>query len=655
MATDDYPKTQPVPRIQYVDITWWSAHLSGKQAHEFLIGHVQDLRRKQATRYWNMKKLISIYEWGFKAWTVENGEEPPLNEDVNAYNAAASTVNTIHSKVFKNDLIPMPVTTGGGALQRSRAKDLGKGLRGVYAENDVDLIEEDAGYDAMICGAGFGKTYQSHGRVKVRFVPADDMTMDDAEGRYRCPPSIFETTRMDRFQCLAEYGGTGDAEKDSWLHGTKEHRCKMILQCREATQEGGAINAGRDQIEITEAYHLPSGPDAGDGRMVVAIDGCTLVDVEWKRPRFRHHLMIPMRRRRGSWGLSLMHDLAANQKEYETGTEKIQRAHRTMGGSHILAHVQSKVDERTMDNGIGTVIEWDGNAPPQAFNPEPVHPQTYAHFDSIPDKMLSRHGVSSMSARGEIPAGLSQASGKALQVFDDIEAEGLRAYHAERRRWHKSVSQGIIDEARELVEQGASYSVRHEGRGALEAVDWKDVIMDEEDYVLSVPSVNALSTSPAAKYERMEAELNAGTITVDQYKRLNVNPDLQAENDIDTADVDIIDRNLDLMVVKGEYLAPQSFDNLQLYVQRAGKFYNLERAKGTPDDRLQLIRDAIAEAQQLLNPPPDPMAAPPGPPPMGPGMMPPPPMDPGMPPMGPPMGDPGMPPPDMMPPPPMAA
>jgi hypothetical protein len=153
----------------------------------------------------------------------------------------------------------------------------------------------------------------------------------------------------------------------------------------------------------------------------------------------------------------------------------------------------------------------------------------------------------------------------------------------------------------------------------------------------------------------MEAELNAGTITVDQYKRLNVNPDLQAENDIDTADVDIIDRNLDLMVVKGKYLAPQSFDNLQLYVQRAGKFYNLERAKGTPDDRLQLIRDAIAEAQQLLNPPPDPMAAPPGPPPMGPGMMPPPPMDPGMPPMGPPMGDPGMPPPDMMPPPPMAA
>ncbi len=652
MATEDYIKNTPAPKVQYVDLVWWNAHTQGKEAHEFLIGHVKMLRDRQATRYANMRKLNSIYEFGFKAWLVSNGEDPPINEEINAYNAAANTLDTIHSKVFKNELIPMPVTTGGGALQRSRAKDLSRGLRGTYADNEVDLIEEDVGYDSMICGAGFSKTYRSHGRVKVRFVPADDMTQDEAEGRYRCPPSIFETTRLDRFQALSEYGGS-----EEWLHGTSEHRQKMILQCREATQEGGAQSAGRDQIEITEAYHLPSGPDAGDGRMVVAIDGCTLVDVEWKRPRFRHQPMIPKRRRRGSWGLSLMHGLAANQQEYERGTSKMQQAHQRLGGSHILAHEDSGVTEREMDNGIGTLITWRGNVPPTTFNPEPVHPQTYQHFDSIPDKMLSSHGVSSMSARGEIPAGLSQASGKALQVFDDIEAEGLRAFHAERRRWHRKVAQGIIDEARELVELGESYSVRSEGRGALESVDWKDVVMDEEEYILTVPSVNALSVSPSSKYARMAADLDAGRITIDQSKRLNENPDLQAENDIDTADVDIIDRNLDLMVVKGKYLAPQSFDNLQMYIQRAGKFYNLERAKGTPDDRLQLVRDAIAEAQQLLNPPPDPMAAlpPAGPPPMDPGMMPPP-MDPGMPPppMGPPPMDPGMLPPDMMPPP-MAA
>lgn len=635
----------PRPRIEYQSTTWWNAHLKGEEPHLTLIGHIRGLRSKQATRYTNMRKMNAIYEWGFKAASYDAADEQPLSEYANASNASASVINTVHAKVFKNKLVPLPQTTGGGALSRARAEDLGKALDGLYEENNVDVQEEDAGYDMLICGLGFLKTYTEFGRAKSRFVPADDMTMDDAEGRYRSPRSMFESQRVDRYQALAIYGGD-----EEWLHGDRDHRRQMILDCKQAMTDGGA-QASVDQIEVHEAYHLPSGPDEGDGRMTVVIDNCTLVDVEWKRPRFRHHQMMAIPRRRNSWGLSMMHDLAAPQKEYEWSTASIQKSNHKMGGSHFLSHNDDGLTERDLDNDRGTLWKWQGQHPPREFNPAPCNPQDYEYNKGIPDSMFARFGISRMSARGEIPAGMTDASGKALQVFDDIEGESLRPYHAARQRLHRALAQGFIDEMRDLLEneETKEYKVTYTGKNAIEMVDWKQVIMDEQDFVLTVPAINALSQSPSARYEQLASRLNAGSLSMEQFKRLDGNPDIQAENALDTADEDIILRNLDIMVVKGRYLAPQSFDNLELYITVAGKFYNLERAKETPDARLQLIRDAIAEAMALdaakkagaAGPPPGmapPPGGPPGPPP--PGMGPPPPG-------GPPPPDAGPPPPDM--------
>lgn len=641
MSTDKAPDSErgyqagPKLKVEYENISWWSAWTQDKEAHQYLIGEVTNLRNKQGSRYLNFRKLNSLYEFGYKGGLYESADDMPLGEAQNAYNAAANVIDTVHAKVHKNKLVPMPITKGGGALQRKRAKDLGKILDGLYEENDVGLIEEDAGYDALNCGAGIAKTYSEFGRVKACFVPCDDITLDDAEGRAtRC---LYETKRMDRFQALELYGGDED-----WLHGERATRRDRILKCKQATIKGGAP-ATMNQIEVTEAYHLPSGPDAGDGRLAVVIDNCTLVDVEWKRPRFRHHFMTPKPRRRGAWGLALAHDLAANQREYEKTTAKIQRGINSVG-SHIIASKSANVSERDFDNAMGTFIEYDGPHQPTAFNPDGVNNQLLQYNQSIPNTMMSAHGVSSLSAKGEIPAGLTQASGKALEVYDDIDAEGLRPYHAARGRFHSSLAQGFIDEGRELVENGETYSVRYKGKGAVEDLDWKKVILDEDEYILTIPSINALSTSPSARYAQLEARFNAGTITADQFKRLDEMPDLQAENEMDTADEDIIDRNLDIMVTEGRYMAPQPFDNLDMCVHRGGKFYNLCRQRGESESALAMIRDYIAAAADLKTQSAPPAPAPPM---MDPGMPPPPggpPMDPMMPPGMPPPGMPPMPP-----------
>jgi hypothetical protein len=648
-ASQTYVAMEGGSGVSFDNVQWWSAWQHGKEAHEILNGHVDRMKMSQSVRYTNFRKLIAIFEWGFKASQYETIEDAPLTEFANAYNKAQNILETIHAKVCKTNVIPMPLTSGGGYLQRKRAKDLQKALEGEYEENCVEEIKEDVVMDALITGAGFAKVFCEWGRIKIEHVPTEDLVVDDGEGRLRKPRSLFHVTRMDRFECLEQYGGD-----DEDLHGDAADRRRRILDCKADHDKGSSTAVQQDQIRIIEGWHLPSRPldfdgdgepdeDEGksekderkarhDGRHVIAIDGCTLVDGPWERSTFPFAGYIPRRRRRSFWGLSLLHALSAPQNEFERVTRRIQKAVQKIAGGHFLVPRSANVNIRELDNDFGTVVEFDPPAAPQEWNPVPVSPEMLQYQDRIPQQMEMNSGVSAMSTSSQIPAGLQQASGKALEVFDDSDTERLRPYHGALDRWHVALSQLIILEARELAERGKSYSVGYTGKKVLEKIDWRKVLLDEQEYRLKVFPVSSLSSKPAARFAQLEARLNAGTITIEQFRRLDGLPDLEAENDIDTADTDVIDMNLDIIVATGRYLSPEPFDNLMLAKTRAAKFYNMCRAKeGVPEARLELLRNYIADCDALLE-----AAAGPG---AGPAMAPP-----GMPPGAPPPGmPPGMP------------
>lgn len=612
-----------------IDSPWWTAHKDNREAHDTLIGLMNHYRQNQATRLDNTRKLISAFEWGYKASSYSaQTSDPALKEEMLCFNSAQNVVETVQCKVSKTRILPMPLTSGGSYLERQRAKDLGKAIEGEFDENDVDRIKEEVILDALVTahGAGAAKVYFQHGRIKIEHVPIEGLFVDDLEGRLKSPRTLIQRHYIDRYVALEMYGGD-----DAWLAGTKDERRRKILTIAAATVEG-MPQSQHDLIEIVEAWHLPSKPletdDDGnikehDGRWAVCIDGCTLADLPWNKDKFPFAFYVPRRRRRSFWGMSLMQNLAAGQFEFEKLTQKLQAAHHRMGGSHLYINRASNINCRELDNDVGTIIEGDGATPPVELNPAPVNPQTYQYRSSIVEEMMRFSGVSSLSAGSQLPAGLSQASGKALQVFEDFEAERLLIYHRALERWVLAISDLIIDEAADAVARGEDYTVRFRGKRALEKVKWKDVLIDRENFILKVFPVSMLAKTPAAKFAQLQDLLNAGAITVDQFKRLFEIPDIESENEIDGADTDIIDRNLDIMVTKGRYMTPEPFDNLELSVKRAAKFYNVCRANDVPDDRLELVRNYIADAQALLEqaaPPPAPAPMPGAPPPMPPPM-----------------------------------
>ena len=658
-----------------VDCTWWNATSRGKHPHDILAGLIATMRRRQSTLSENTRKCISVFQWGGDSRLIREPEDPPLEEATNSYNHAQNVVETVHAKICKTRILPMPLTSGGGYLARHRAKQLGKALEGEFDENELDQIKEDVVMDALVTahGAGAVKVFARDGRARIEHVPVEDVMFDDAETRYRKPTCCYLTQPYDKFKLLEDYGS--DDDEYPGLYGTPEERRHAILRsATKATLIDGRVSGGSDaevhQVLVYEAWHKAScdvrseegerpdddGEEDGaestrkprhDGRHVIAIDGCTLVDEPWDGETFPIIFYTPRPRRRSIWGLSMMFDLVAPQREYERLTAKIQNAHQKLGLSGLIAPKQAKVNPREFESGVtgpGFVAEYEGQVPPTPFVTSPVAPDVYAYKDSIPRDMMQSEGISQLSAQSQVPAGLSQASGKALQVFEDFESERLLPYHRALERFTIQLSWVLIDVIRGIVATDEEYQVQYRGKHGTEKLMWRDVLMDRKDFVLKIFPVSQLSKQPAARFAQLTELLNAQAITVEQFKRLYELPDLEAENEIDTADTDIIDRNLDIIVTTGRYLSPEPFDNLDLLIQRAGKFYNLCRANEVPEARLQLLRNLIEDAKNLKTPPPPPpgMVAPGLPPPempMDPGMPPPPPdggAPPGMPPGPPP-------------------
>ncbi len=660
------------------DCTWYVAGARGENAGPRLVSLCREMAMRQQLLIGNTDRCIAVFQWGGDAIDMEPGENFPIEENLCTFNAAQNGVETVFAKVIKSRIAPMPLTNGGGYLARHRAKQLGKAIEGVLDDNDCDGIEADVVMDALVSdhGAGAIKVIEGDDEVKLEHVPIEDVWYDEAEIRQRQPRSQYHVPRhgIDKYVLIEMFASEETRDRPGFV-GTPESRRAAIIAAASKPEAWRArsLPGSAHRVDYFESWHLPSGrvewedgEEDGckvckphDGRRVVAVEGegGTLVDEPWNEDHFPILLYVPRRRRRSIWGLSLMRDWIGPQREYEKLSKKIQSQHQKMGLSGFLAPKAAEINVREIKTGTGVeasgwIAEYEGtgNQPVTQLTPEPVAQGTYAYHDSIPRNMVERKGISTLATASQLPAGLQQASGKALQVFDDFEDVRLMPYHHERQRWKVSLSWIIICAAKRICDRGVDYKSRYHGKRGLESIAWKDVLMDRADLVLKVFPVSELAKQPAAKFAQLNEMLDRQAINIEQFKRLFDLPDLEAENKLDTSDTDVIDRTLDIIVTTGRYLSPEPNDDLELMLARSSKFYNICRQEEVPEDRLQLLRNLQEDCKTLMTPTPVP--PPPGAPPMGPPGMPP--MDPmaGPPPgMIPPGGPSGMPPPGMPPPP----
>ncbi len=647
----------------YTDATWFLAHRQGAPAGPRLIQLCREMARRQNQLIENTEKCMAVFEYGGEAIRLQPGDPFPIEEQLLTFNRAQNIVETAYSKIIKSQISIMVLSEGGGYLQQARSKEASNAIEGVLEANEFEEVEEDVIIDELVSDHGGGAVLVTEecDEVKIRHVPVEDVWFDEAEVRHRTPRSMYVVPKggMDKF-VACEMLASDDPDKiPAGAVGTPETRRAAILSAAnrpESWRRSVGEASIKSRVDIFESWHLPSGPvedeeyeedeeydnedgermvrsvkktrPKHDGRHVVAVDGTdgTLIDEPWDgKGGFPVLLSVPRRRRRTIWGLSLMRDLIAPQREYEKLSIKIQDAHQKMGMSGFIAPKSANINVRELTTGTfgsGFLLEFDGQQGPVPLVTDPVAASTYGYREGIGREMGEVKGISSLATASQIPGGLQQASGKALQVFDDFEDVRLLPYHRERERFRVRLSWLVVHAARRIVERKGSYKTTYRGKHGIEKVDWKDLLEDAKDFVIRVFPVSALSKQPAAKFAQLTELLNAGAITVEQFRRLFELPDLEAENQLDMADYDIISKSLDTMVIKGKYVTPLPFDDFELAIKLASKFANLCRLRDVPEDRIKLVVDWIEDVKSLRDQAkaaamPPPMMPAPGMPPMG--------------------------------------
>ena len=579
---------------------WWM--LEGGDAADVISGTLNLIRDAQSFRA--TQWIVSSRLYGNLSPTTLAGvsfsklaaQQPALRDRI-SYNLVQSVVDTVVAKITRNRPKPLFLTSGGDYRKQREAKKLNAFLDGVFYENATHEIGTTVFRDASVWGDGFIHVFPKANRVCHERVMASEIFVDDVEALYGQPRQMHRVKQVDR-QVLFDMF-PDDADK---IAGAKPSR----------TEEAGRSIVA-DMITVRESWHLASGPGADDGRHCITIDGAVLGEMEpWPHQWFPFARVQWCPRLYGYWGQGLAEQLQNIQLEINKILWIIQRSFHLAGSFKVFIENGSKIVKEHLNNDIGTIVNYTG-VPPQYVVPQIVSPEVFAHLQNLINKGYEQAGVSQLAASSLKPEGLN--SGRAIREYNDIQQDRLHVPAKSYETMYMDVARLSIGVIKMIAAEEKGYEVRVPGRKSIERIEWKDIKLTDDDYVMQCYPVSSLPSDPAGRLATIQEYAQAGFLSPRQARRLLDFPDLDQVESLANAEEDYLTMVFDKIVDDGDYTSPDPLDDLAMSKQLCLEYYAKGKANNLREDRLELLRrylEQINEIEQAMMPPPVPQMPMPG-------------------------------------------
>lgn len=538
-----------------------------------------------------------------KIASVQNGMKDRIS-----YNVCASTVDTITAKIAKNKPKPLFLTSGGDWKIQRKAKKLDKFSEGIFYENKAYQMGPDAFRDGAMWGDGLIFVFEKDGRVAWERVLPAELYVDEVEGFYGFPRQVHRVKNVDRQVLLDEYP-----------------ECRsIIMSAKRANPDsiGGYQNIS-DVVTVRESWHLRSGPKAKDGRHSITIENGTLFDdKEWAKDRFPFARFQWKKKPMGYWGQGLIEEIQNIQVEINKLLWVIQRSMHLAGTFKIAVENTSKISKNYFNNDIGTIIPYT-DKPPMYLVPPIVPPEIYAHLQTLDAKAFEQAGISQLSAAAKKPDGLD--SGKALREYNDIESDRFMTVGQAYENFFLDLSELSIDCGKDIYARTKKLSVTVPGKRFIETIDWKQIDLEQDQYVMKVYPVSSLPNDPAGRLQTVQEYAQAGFLSQREAERLLEFPDIEQVENLKSAQENYLHQVLENIVdaeteeeAKEAYQAPEPYDGLELAQELALEYYAQGKCNGLESWKLDLLRQFIDQVNMLTTKAVAPETTPPPPSPSGP-------------------------------------
>lgn len=509
-------------------------------------------------------------------------------------NVVKSCIDTLVSKLAKDKVRVSFLTSGGTWEQQNRAIKMNKFMMGSFYKTKFYAKAPMCLRDSFIFGEGYAKVYTNpvSKEIIVERVFPDEIKVDPNDAYYGEPKSLYQQKYVSKDLLKEMYP---DFE-------TQINNAQTIQTWR-----------GRESVNcilVLEAWHLPSRKGAKDGNHVISIENAILYDEVYKREKFPIAVLRYTEQPLGYYGMGVAEELIGIQVELNRILMHIVQCMRLICNPRIFLQAGSIVNMNQWTNEIGGIVEISGDMP-QVITPSAVAPEYFKQLMYLEQKAYEIVGVSQLSASSKNPLG-SNASGKALREYHDIETERFMLTGQQYEQFHIDVAELILDE----IKSGkGDYEVQAFNRqDGLETLNASDLDLDKDDYVMQCFPVSALPDTPAAKMQTITEMMQNGLIDPDTGAELLDFPDLDKFTKYKNSPIRLIKKSIEKMLTEGEFIPPEPYDNLDMCLQNALLYYNFSKLYDADEKQLDLLRQYIDAVQNMKNlaQQPQPQAAPAG-------------------------------------------
>jgi hypothetical protein len=526
------------------DRRWWL--LNKSEMPDSVMKIVSFLIKNDSARLTQYLKSSRLYTTS-QGQGLSAQRSPNVNQQVRermSYNIIQSGIDTIVAKMAKNKPRPLFLTSGGDYKIQRKAKKLDKFCEGIFYENKAPKIGPQIIRDSGVNGDGFVHVFPLHKRVKWERTLANELFVDPVEAMYGHPRQMFRVKNVDRQVLLEMY-----PEKSAAIKRANPVDPKNL----------GFVQNVSDQLMVVIAHHLQSGPEAGDGKMGVFIEGEWLEVADYDHCKFPYARLSWNEQMMGYWSQGGAEQIQNIQLEINQILWVIQRSMKLMGSFKIWMSNASKIVKEHFNNDIGSIIT--GDEPPQYLVPPIVAPELYAHLQTLKNFGFEQLGVSMLSAASQKPEGLD--SGKALREFNNIESDRFQVLGQKYENFFLELADLSIKVAKDIYSEDKEYKVKVPGKKFIEEIDWKDIDLEDDQFVMKVYPVSSLPNDPAGRLQTIQEYMQAGMLSMRQGRRLLDFPDLEQVEGLANSSEDWIHQCLEKIIDEGEYTAPDQFDDLQ--------------------------------------------------------------------------------------------
>ena len=498
-----------------------------------------------------------------------------------SWNICGSCTDTLTSKIGQQKPRAMFLPNGGDWSLQKKCKDLTKFNHGQIQALDLWATCRQVFRDACIFGTGFLKLFADGPEIKAERVFPTEIFVDLVEGMHGKPQQMFQVKSVLRDVLMAQF---------------PRHRTAIKQAARVGEEEFLPSSSSReDFVEVVEAWKLPAGNIPGRNAMVIA--GHTLTDRKWERDSFPIKAFRYLKRPVGYYGLGCVEQLTGVQVEINKLLHKIQRSMELMAVPVIFVDRTSEIVSSHLTNEIGNIIRYTGKMPTRDVAPS-VHPEVFRHLDTLWSRGFEIVGLSQLTASSQKPAGLN--AGVALRTFIDHETERFMELGQQWEEFYLGLARELIALGKEIHKEQGSFSVPVKGKGFFEQIEWKDVDLKEDQYVVDLYPTSLLPQRPEGRLQKAQELIQAGFVSPEDAMDLLDLPDLERYTDLESASRDVIRRAVDGMLENGEYTPPEPFDALEYALRYAKSVYHKARLDGAPEASLELVRQYITDVLALL-------------------------------------------------------